>query len=46
MIVVSPTLKALIDLDIGAKIDLEKGTLKLPRFGHTIKLTVDPRHLE
>ena len=46
MIVVSPTLKALIDLDSGAKIDLEKGTLKLPRFGQTIKLTVDPQHLE
>jgi len=46
MIVVSPTLKALIDLDSGAKIDLEKGTLKLPRFGQTIKLIVDPQHLE
>jgi hypothetical protein len=46
MIVVSPTLKALIDLDSGARIDLKKATLKLPRFGQTIKLTVKPQHLE
>jgi hypothetical protein len=46
MIVVSPTMKALIDLDAGARVDLKAQTLKLPRFGQTLKLTVDPKHFE
>ena len=46
MIVVSPTLKVLIDLDSAAKIDLANGTLELPRFGQLIELKVDPKHLE
>lgn len=46
MIVVSPTMKALIGLDRGAKIDLAEKKLELPRFGQTIKLTVHPKHLE
>jgi hypothetical protein len=43
---VSPTMKALIDLDPGAKVDLAEKKLVLPRFGQTIKLTVNPKHLE
>ena len=46
LIVVSPTMKALIRLDPGAKIDLAEKKLELPRFGQTIKLTVHPKHLE
>jgi hypothetical protein len=46
MLVVSPTLKALIELDPGAKVDLRNRVLNLPRFGQKIKLTVDPQHLE
>jgi hypothetical protein len=46
MIVVSPTMKALIDLDPGAKVDLAENKLELPRFGQTIKLTVNPKQLE
>jgi hypothetical protein len=46
MLVVSPTLKALIDLVSGASVDLEKRILKLPRFKQTIQLNVDPKHLE
>ena len=46
MIVVSPTMKALIGLDPGAKVDLAEKKLELPRFGQTIKLTVNPKHLE
>jgi hypothetical protein len=46
MIVVSPTMKALIDLDPGAKVDLAEKKLELPRFGQTITLTVNPKQLE
>jgi hypothetical protein len=46
MIVVSPTMKALIDLDPGAKVDLAAKKLELPLYGQTIKLTVNPKQLE
>jgi len=46
MIVVSPTMKALIGLDPNAKVDLAEKKLELPRFGQMIKLTVNPKHLE
>jgi hypothetical protein len=46
MIVVSPTMKALIDLDPAARVDLVEKKLELPRFGQTIKLTVNPKQLE
>jgi hypothetical protein len=46
MIVVSPTMKALIDLDPDAKVDLAAKKLELPRYGQTIKLTVNPKQLE
>ncbi|MCC5841552.1 MAG: hypothetical protein JJT96_15665 [Opitutales bacterium] len=45
MIVVSPTLKALIELDPAARIDLGRKTLTLPRFNKTLPLTVNPDHL-
>jgi hypothetical protein len=46
MIVVSPTMKVLIDLDPRAKVDLAAKKLELPRYGQTIKLTVNPKQLE
>jgi hypothetical protein len=46
MIVVSPTVKVPIDLDPDATVDLRKRTLVLPRYRQTLKLTVDPQHLE
>lgn len=46
MLVVTPTLKALIDLDPGAQVDLANKTLKLPRFDQTLGLNVNPKHLE
>ena len=45
MLVVTPTMKTLIDLDPGAVIDLRKRTLKLPRFSRTLGLDVKPEHL-
>jgi hypothetical protein len=46
MIVVSPTMKALIELDPGAKVDLAAKKLELPLYGQTIKLTVNPKQME
>ena len=46
MLVITPTLKALIDLDPQAKVDLRKKTLRLPRFKQTLSLDVNPSHLE
>ncbi|MCF3648627.1 hypothetical protein [Synoicihabitans lomoniglobus] len=45
LLVVTPTLKALIELDPQAEVDLAKKTLKLPRFGQTLSLSVKPEHL-
>ena len=46
MIVLTPTMKALVDLDPGAKVDLKAKTLHLPKFGKTLGLNVLPKHLE
>lgn len=46
LIVVSPLYDALIQLDEGAKIDLVKKTLSLPKFGKQLTLSVKPEHLE
>jgi hypothetical protein len=45
-IVVGPLYDALIQADGGAKIDLHKKTLILPRFGKELPLQVNPEHLE
>jgi hypothetical protein len=44
MIVVTPTLHALIHLDSGAVVDLQGGLLQLPRFGLRAKIRVMPNH--
>jgi hypothetical protein len=45
-IVVGPLYDALIQADGGARIDLIKKTLILPRFGKELPLQVNPEHLE
>jgi hypothetical protein len=44
-IVVGPLYEALIQADGGARIDLVKKTLILPRFGKELPLQVNPEHL-
>mgnify|MGYP000966811255 CR=1 FL=1 len=44
MVVVSPTLERLLQLDPGVVIDLEKGELYLPRLNQRLKLTVSEHH--
>lgn len=46
LIVVSPLYDALIRMDAGAKLNLAAGSLTLPRFGQSLKLTVKQQHLE
>jgi len=45
-IVVGPLYDALIQADGGARIDLHKKTLILPKFGKELPLQVNPEHLE
>jgi hypothetical protein len=45
-IVVGPLYDALIQADGGARIDLNKKTLILPKFGKELPLQVNPEHLE
>lgn len=45
MVVVSPMMKALIDSDPGASLDLGNGYIDLPRFGKKLRLTVRNEHL-
>ena len=45
-IVVGPLYEALIQADGGARIDLVKKTLILPKFGKELPLQVNPEHLE
>ena len=44
MIVLTPTLHALVHLDPGALIDLKKGILQLPKFGLHAKVSTKPNH--
>jgi hypothetical protein len=44
MIVVTPTLRAVIQMDAQATVDLLKGELHLPRFQRRLKLSVSPEH--
>jgi hypothetical protein len=44
MIVLTPTLHALVHLDPGASINLQLGVLELPKFGLRAKITVKPNH--
>jgi len=44
MIVLTPTLHALIHWDSGASIDLEQGEIHLPRLGKRLKIRVVPEH--
>jgi hypothetical protein len=44
-IVLGPLYRALVELDAQAKVDLKAGTLELPRFGKTLSLSVDEKHL-
>ena len=44
MVVLTPTLHALVHLDGGAKIDLQRGILELPKFNVTAKIKVNPTH--
>jgi hypothetical protein len=44
MVVVTPTLERLLQLDPGAVIDLEKREVFLPRFDRRLKLSVSPQH--
>lgn len=44
MIVLTPTLHALVHLDPGALIDLKKGILELPKFGLRAKVITKPNH--
>ncbi len=44
MVVVTPTLQALIQSDPGAVIDLTKGELLLPRYGKRLRIEVSPQH--
>jgi hypothetical protein len=46
LIVVSPLMEALIRLDGGASVDLERKSLKLPNFSKSFQLQVRPEHLE
>jgi hypothetical protein len=44
MIVLTPTLHALVHLDPGAVIDLQRRSLELPKFGLKAKIHVRPNH--
>jgi hypothetical protein len=44
MIVLTPTLHALVHLDPSAIIDLKRGMLELPKFGLRAKVNVKPNH--
>jgi hypothetical protein len=44
MIVLTPTLHALVHLDPGTVIDLARGVLELPKFGLQAKISVKPNH--
>ena len=44
MIVLTPTLHALVHLDPGTLIDLQKGILELPKFGLRARISVKPNH--
>ncbi len=44
MIVLTPTMHALIHLDPGAVVDLGRGLLELPKFGLTAKISVQANH--
>jgi hypothetical protein len=44
MIVLTPTLHALVHLDPGTVIDLNRGILELPKFGLRAKIIVKPNH--
>ena len=44
MIVLTPTLHALVHLDPGTVIDLNKGVLELPKFGLQARLSMKPNH--
>ncbi|MCX6926196.1 MAG: HNH endonuclease signature motif containing protein, partial [Verrucomicrobia bacterium] len=44
MIVLTPTLHALVHLDPGAVIDLARGLLELPKFRLRAKVSVNPNH--
>jgi len=44
MIVLTPTLHALVHLDPGVLIDLHRGMLELPKFGLRAKIQVKPNH--
>jgi hypothetical protein len=44
MVVLTPTLHALVHLDSGVIIDLQRGTLELPKFGLRAKIQVKPNH--
>ena len=44
MIVLTPTLHALVHLDPGTNIDLQRGILELPKLGLRAKIIVKPNH--
>ena len=44
MIVLTPTLHALVHLDAGVIIDLPRGRLELPKFGLSAQIKVQPNH--
>jgi hypothetical protein len=44
MMVITPTLEVLIQLDPGVVIDLAKAELFLPRFGKRLRITILPQH--
>jgi len=44
MIVLTPTLHALVHLDTEVIIDLQRGMLELPKFGLRAKVQVKPNH--
>ena len=44
MVVLTPTLHALIHLDPGAVIDLARGLLELPKFGLKAKVSLNQNH--
>ena len=46
LVVVTPLLKVLIDLDPSATIDLARHKLSLPKFGKELELRVAPGHLK
>jgi hypothetical protein len=44
MLVITPTLQALIELDKEAIVDLAKRELVLPKYGKRLPITVSPEH--